>query len=93
MERETPGYAEDLDKRVQRIFEARLAASRGVVSGGGGPMVPPLSSAHRWENPSVGLRVPDLPDFGHREDEDAGRHEERNTPRRSGWRRPLRLYS
>ena len=33
-------YSDDLDQRVQRAVDARLAAPRPVVSGGGGPMVP-----------------------------------------------------
>ena len=43
-------YSDDLDQRVQRAVDARLAAQRPIVSGGGGPMIPPWSSAHEWEN-------------------------------------------
>ena len=37
--------AEDLEAKIQRMVDARLAEQR-AVSGGGGPMVLPLSSAH-----------------------------------------------
>ena len=43
-------YSDDLDQRVQRAVDARLAAQRPVVSGGGGPMMLPWSSAHEWED-------------------------------------------
>ena len=35
-------YTEDLEKRIQRIVEAHLAA-RGTASEGGGPMILPWS--------------------------------------------------
>ena len=43
-------YSDNLDQRVQRAVEARLGTSRPVVSGTGGPMVPPwtTSHAHEW---------------------------------------------
>ena len=57
-------YAEDLDERVQRIVDARVA-TRASGLGGGGVMVPPLSSAYEWENlPRAG--VTELPVFGQR---------------------------
>ena len=62
-------YADDLDQRIQRAVEARLAAQRPVVSSGGGPMIPPLSSAQEWENSRADRQVPQLPDFERQEDE------------------------
>ena len=38
-------YSDDLDQRVQRAMDARLAAQRPVVPGGGGPSVVLRSSA------------------------------------------------
>ena len=52
-----------------QAVEARLAAQRPVVSGGGGPMIPPLSSAQEWEGSRADRQVPQLPDVGRQEDE------------------------
>ena len=41
-------YAEDLEARIQRIMDAR-EATRAMGSGGGGVVVPPLSSVHEWD--------------------------------------------
>ena len=57
-------YSDDLDQRVQRAVDASLAAQSPIVSGGGGPMIPPLSSAHEWEGSRADRQVPPLPDFG-----------------------------
>ena len=61
-------YSDDLDQGVQRAVDARLAASRPVVSGAGGPMVPPwtASHAHEWSASNGQTRVPQLPSFGKR---------------------------
>ena len=58
-------YSDDLDQRVQRAVDARLAAQRPIVSGGGGPMIPPWSSAHahEWEGSRADRQVPPLPEF------------------------------
>ena len=64
--------ADNLDQRIQRALEARLAAQR-PVSGGGGPMIPPLSSAQEWEG--ADRQIPPLPDFGRQGDE---RHQQEN---------------
>ena len=63
-------YSDDLDQRVQRAVDARLAAQRPVVSGGGGPMVPSWSSAqaHEWEGSRADRQVPPLPEFGKKEE-------------------------
>ena len=55
-------YSDDLDQRVQRAVDARLAAPRPVVSGRGGPMVPPwtASHAHEWESTSSQRQVPSV---------------------------------
>ena len=62
-------YSDDLDQRVQRAVDARLAAQRPVVSGSGGPMVPPWSSAREWEGSRTDRRVPPLPEFGKKEED------------------------
>ena len=62
-EAQDQAYAEDLDERIQRIIDARVAA-RMTGQGDGGVMVPPLSSAHEWERPPR-TSATDLPDFGH----------------------------
>ena len=66
-------YSDDLDQRVQRALDVRLAASRPVVSGGGGPMVPPwtASQAHEWEGSHSNRQVPPLPSFGKKEEGDS----------------------
>ena len=63
-------YSDDLDQRVQRAVDARMAASRPVVSGAGGPMVPPwtTSHAHEWSASNGQTRVPPLPSFGKKEE-------------------------
>ena len=61
-------YSDDLDQRVQRAVDARLAAQRPIVSGGGGPMIPPWSSAHEWEGSRADRQVPPLPEFGKKEE-------------------------
>ena len=65
-------YSDDLDQRVQRAVEARLGASRPVVTGAGGPMVPPwtASHAHEWSTSNGQQRVPPLPSFGKKEEAD-----------------------
>ena len=65
-------YADDLDQRVQRAVDARMAAPRPVVSGAGGPMVPPWSAsqAHEWESSNSQRQVPLLPSFGKKEEGD-----------------------
>ena len=74
MERSTPeradatdevqgrAYAEDLEERIQRIVDARAATRVTGLGGGGGVVIPPLSSAHEWER--TPRRTMDLPDFG-----------------------------
>ena len=66
-------YAEDLEARIQRMVDARFAEQR-AVSGGGGPMVPPLSSAHEWGNQFESRQAPTLPDFGRQGEEGQGGH-------------------
>ena len=63
-------YSDDLDQRVQRAVDARMAASRPVVSGAGGPMVPPwtASHAHEWSASNGQTKVPLLPSFGKKEE-------------------------
>ena len=63
-------YSDDLDQRVQRAVDARMAASRPVVSGAGGPMAPPWSTshAHEWSTSNGQTRVPPLPSFGKKEE-------------------------
>ena len=53
-------YSDDLDQRVRRAVDARMAASRPVVSGAGGPMVPPwtASHAHEWSASNGQTRIP-----------------------------------
>ena len=65
-------YSDDLDQRVQRAIEARFGVSRPVVSGAGGPMVPPwtASHAHEWSTSNGQQRVPPLPSFGKKEEAD-----------------------
>ena len=60
-------YSDDLDQRVQRAVDARLAAQRPIMSGGGGPMILPWSSAHEWEKSRADCQVPPLPEFGKKE--------------------------
>ena len=50
--------------------DARLAAQRPVVSGGGGPVVPPWLSAHahEWDGSRADRQVPPLPEFGKKEE-------------------------
>ena len=48
---------------AERIMDAR-EATRATGSGGGGVMVPPLSSAHEWGHPPR-ARATELPAFGH----------------------------
>ena len=65
-------YSDDLDQRVQRAVDARMAAARPVVSGAGGPMTPPwtASHAHEWNASDGQTRVPQLPSFGKKEEGD-----------------------
>ena len=64
-------YSDDLDQRVQRAVEARLGARTPVVSGAGGPMVPPsmASHAHEWSTSNGQQQVPPLPSFGSKKEE------------------------
>ena len=66
-------YSDDLDQRVQRALDARLAAPRPLVSGGGGPMVPPWTASHasEWEDSRPDRQVPPLPVFGKKEESDS----------------------
>ena len=63
-------YSDDLDQRVRRAVDARMAASRPVVSGANGPMVPPwtASHAHEWSASNGQTGVPILPSFGKKEE-------------------------
>ena len=63
-------YSDDLDQRVQRAVDARMAASRPVASGAGGPMVLPwtASHAHEWCTSNGQTQVPPLPYFGKKEE-------------------------
>ena len=65
-------YSDDLDQRARRAVDARMAASRPVVSGAGGPMVPPwtASHAHEWSTSNGQTQVPPLPYFGKKEEGD-----------------------
>ena len=55
-------YAEDLDVRIQRILDAR-EATRVQGCGGGGVMIPPLSSVQEWDQP-MRARAVGIPVFG-----------------------------
>ena len=63
-------YSDDLDQRAQRAVEARLGTPRPVVSGAGGPMIPPwtASHAHEWSTSNGQHQVPPLPSFGKKEE-------------------------
>ena len=65
-------YSDDLDQRVQRAVDARMATARPVVSGAGGPMTPPwtTSHAHEWNASNGQNGVPPLPSFGKKEEGD-----------------------
>ena len=63
-------YSDDLDQRVQKAVDARLAAAKSTPSGAGGPMVPPwaASHAHEWSASNGQSQVPPLPYFGKKEE-------------------------
>ena len=69
-EAQEQAYSDDLDQRVQRAVDARMAASRPPVTGANGPMVPPwtTSHAHEWSASNGQSRVPVLPSFGKKEE-------------------------
>ena len=62
-------YAEDLEEKIQRMVDERLDG------GGGGPMVPPLSSAQERGNPLMGRQAPSLPEFGRQDYKGHGGHD------------------
>ena len=68
VERQVPERAEDgdetqdrlcaeLEAKIQRMVDACFF-NKGQVSRGGGPMVPPLSSAHEWGDQFEGRQAP-----------------------------------
>ena len=65
-------YSDDLEQRVQRAVDARMATPRPVVSGEGGPMVQPwtASHAHEWSASNGQTRASQLPSFGKKEEGD-----------------------
>ena len=62
-------YAEDLEARIQRIMDAR-EATRARGCSGGGVVIPPLSSAHEWGQPTR-ARAVGIPVFGNGDAGDA----------------------
>ena len=84
IQRETPERAEERDDIQDQFIQmtwtsessgavdARLAAQRPVVSGGGGVMTPPwlFAQAHEWEDSRADRQVPPLPEFGKKEEGD-----------------------
>ena len=84
-EAQNRAYAEDLEARIQRIIDAR-EATRATGAGGGGVMVPPLSSGHEWGQP-LRARAMGIPAFGHEASGDIHREgagEAEQGPRGSG---------